>query len=209
MATAVRLDGNADTTELPNILRGSAILGVIQSVCVFAVSVINKALEGTADAALTGVVVLVGAALTIVLPGLWTKARTIEGISGAAGIGLGATVMFLILDVTILQPLGTYTNRWHEIGGHSNWWYHPVWWMAGSYLAWLGAFIMANQAAKSGKPSAGGMLGMVAVLTVACGAIAAATGFPGAGWNVPTFAIAVLPALALGTWASSLGAKQG
>jgi hypothetical protein len=209
MATAVRLDGNADTTELPNILRGSAILGVIQAVCVFAVSVINKALEGTADAALTGVVVLVGAALTIVLPGLWTKARTIEGISGAAGIGLGATVMFLILDVTILQPLGTYTNRWHEIGGHSNWWYHPVWWMAGSYLAWLGAFIMANQAAKSGKPSVGGMLGMVAVLTVACGAIAAATGFPGAGWNVPTFAIAVLPALALGTWASSLGAKQG
>lgn len=209
MATAVRLDGNADTTELPIILRGSAILGVIQSVCVFAVSVINKALEGTADAALTGVVVFVGATLTIVLPGLWTKARTIEGISGAAGIGLGATVMFLILDVAILQPLGTYTNRWHEIGGHSNWWYHPVWWMAGCYLSWLGAFIMANQAAKSGKPSVGGMLGMVAVLTVACGAIAAVTGFPGAGWNVPTFAVAVLPALALGTWASSLGAKQG
>lgn len=209
MATAVRLDGNADTTELPNILRGSAILGVIQSVCVFAVSVINKALEGTADAALTGVVVFVGAALTIVLPGLWTKARTIEGISGAAGIGLGAAVMFLILDVTILQPLGTYTNRWHEIGGHSNWWYHPVWWMAGAYLSWLGAFIMANQSAKNGAPSVVGTLGLVAVLTIACGAIAAVTGFPGAGWNVPTFAIAILPALALGTWASSLGAKQG
>ncbi len=209
MATAVRLDGNADTTELPIILRGSAILGVIQSVCVFAVSVINKALEGTADAALTGVVVFIGAALTIILPGLWTKARTIEGISGAAGIGLGATVMFLILDVAILQPLGTYTNRWHEIGGHSNWWYHPVWWMVGAYLSWLGAFIMSNQAAKSGAPSVVGALGMVAVLTVACGAIAAVTGFPGAGWNVPTFAIAILPALALGTWASSLGAKQG
>lgn len=209
MATAVRLDGNADTTELPIILRGSAILGVIQSVCVFAVSVINKALEGTADAALTGVVVFFGAALTIVLPGLWTKARTIEGISGAAGIGLGATVMYLILDVTILQPLGTYTNRWHEIGGHSNWWYHPVWWMVGCYLSWLGAFIMANQAAKKGAPSVVGTLGLVAVLTIACGAIAAVTGFPGAGWNVPTFAIAVLPALALGTWASSLGAKQG
>ena len=209
MATAVRLDSNADTTELPIILRGSAILGVIQAVCVFAVSVINKALEGTADTALTGVVVFFGAALTIILPGLWTKARTIEGISGAAGIGLGATVMYLILDVTILQPLGTYTNRWHEIGGHSNWWYHPVWWMVGCYLSWLGAFIMANQAAKRGSASIGGTLGMVAVLTVACGAIAAVLGFPGAGWNVPTFAIAVLPALALGTWASSLGTAQG
>jgi hypothetical protein len=81
--------------------------------------------------------------------------------------------------------------------------------MAGCYLSWLGAFIMANQAAKSGKGSVGGTLGMVAVLTVACGAVAAVTGFPGAGWNVPTFAIAVLPALALGTWASSLGATRG
>lgn len=209
MATAVRLDTNADTTELPIILRGSVILGVIQSVCVFAVSVVNKAMEGTADAALTGVVVFIGAALTIILPGLWTKARTIEGISGAAAIGLGATVMFLVLDVIILQPLGTYTNRWHEIGGHSNWWYHPVWWMVGCYLSWMGGYILANQTAKRGAPSVGGALGMVAVLTVACGAIAAVTGFPGAGWNVPTFAIAVLPALALGTWASSLGAKQG
>lgn len=209
MATAVRLDGNADTTELPIILRGSAILGVIQSVCVFAVSVVNKALTGTADAALTGLVVAIGAALTIILPGLWTKARSIEGISGAAGIGLGATVAYLIIDVIVLQPIGTYTNRWHEIGGHSNWWYHPVWWMVGCYLSWMGAFIMANQAAKRGAPSVGGTLGLVAVLTAACGAIAAATGFPGAGWNVPTFAIAVLPALALGTWVSSLGARQG
>lgn len=209
MATAVRLDTNADTTELPIILRGSVILGVIQTVCVFAVSVINKAMEGTADAALTGVVVFIGAALTIILPGLWTKARTIEGISGAAAIGLGATVMFLVLDVIILQPLGTYTNRWHEIGGHSNWWYHPVWWMVGCYLSWLGGYILANQTVRRGAPSVGGTLGMVAVLTAACGAIAAVMGFPGAGWNVPTFAIAVLPALALGTWASSLGAKQG
>ncbi len=208
MATAVPLGSTTDTTDLPIILRGAAILGVVQAVAVFAVSVINKALTGTADAALTGAVVAVGAALTIVLPGLWTRARTIEGISGAAAIGLGATVMFLILDVAILQPLGTYTNRWREIGGHSNWWYHPVWWMVGCYLAWMGAFIMANQAAKRGTASIGGLLGLVVVLTAACGAIAAVVGFPGAGWNVPTFAVAVLPALALGTGLSSLGTAR-
>lgn len=208
MATAVPLGNATDTTDLPIIIRGSAILGLIQAVAVFAVSVINKALTGTADAALTGIVVAVGAALTIVLPGLWTRARTIEGISGAAGIGLGATVMFLILDVTILQPIGTYTNRWHEVGGHSNWWYHPVWWMVGCYLSWMGAFIMANQAQKRGTVSVVGLLGLVAVLAAVCGALAAVTGFPGAGWNVPTFAVAVLPALALGTWLSSLGTAR-
>lgn len=208
MASAVRLDGNADTTHLPLIIRGSAILGLIQAVAVLLISVINKVIVGAMDTALTGAVIGLGAALTIVLPAGWTRARSIEGISGAAAIGLGATIMFLLIDVAILQPLGTYTNRWHEIGGHSNWWYHPVWWMAGTFLAWMGAFIFANQAARRGSASAASVLGLVAILTAVCGALAAVIGFPGAGWNLPTFAIAVLPALALGTALSSVGAAR-
>lgn len=209
MATAARLDTTTDATDVPYVVRNSVQLGLIQAVCVLVVSLINRFLEGTADHALTGVVVALGAAVTIILPGLKTRPRTIEGIAGAAGIGLGAAFTFLVVDLILLQPLHVYTNRWYEVGGGSNWWYHPVWWMVGTYLSWMGAWILANQANKNGAPSVGGALGLIAVLTAVCGAAAAALHIPLAGWNVPTFAVAVLPALALGTLISGLGAKRG
>ena len=84
-----------------------------------------------------------------------------RGDCGAAGIGLAATGVFLLLDVMLLQNIGTYTDRWYAIGGGSNWWYHPVWWMAGTFLPWMGAWILANQTARNGRPSVG-----VAFLTV-------------------------------------------
>lgn len=209
MATAARLDTPSDATEIPSVVRGAVQLGLIQAVCVFAVSLINRTLEGTADHALTAVVVALGATATILLPGLRTRPRSIEGIAGAAGIGLGATITFLVLDVILLQPLHTYTNRWHEVGGGSNWWYHPVWWMVGTYLSWMGAWILANQTNKNGAPSIAGVIGLLALLTAGFGALAAAIGFPLAGWNVPTFGVAVLPALAFGAVVSGLGAKRG
>lgn len=209
MATAARFDTTSDATEIPTILRGAIQLGLIQAACVLGVSFINRTLEGTADHALTAVVVAIGVAATMLLPGLRTRPRTIEGIAGAAGIGLGATVTFLVLDVVLLQPLHTYTNRWYEVGGGSNWWYHPVWWMVGTFIAWMGAWILANQANKRGDVSVVGALGLIAVLTAIFGALAAALQIPLAGWNVPTFAVAVLPALALGTLVSGLGAKRG
>lgn len=208
MASAVRLDDSFDTTDLRVIIRGAMLLGAIQAALVFAVSLVNRGLEGVADAALTGVLVAIGAVLCAFLPGLWTRARSIEGIGGAAGIGLGAAFMFLILDVILLQPLGTWTNRWWEVGGMSNWWYHPVWWMVSSYLSWMGAWILANQVNKRGSTSLVSAVVLVAVVTAALGAVAAVVRFPGAGWNVATFGVAILPALALGTVLSGLGAAR-
>lgn len=208
MATAVRADTGTDATDLPVIVRAAVVLGVVQAACVLLVSVINRRLTGTADVALTAVVVAAGATVTIFYPAMRTRPRTIEGIAGAAGIGLGAALMFLIIDVSLLQPFGTYTNRWREIGGGSNWWYHPTWWIVGSYLAWLGAWIFANQASKRGAPSLPLAIGLVALLASAIGTAAAALHFPGASFNVPTFAVAVLPALTLGTWISGLGAPR-
>jgi hypothetical protein len=49
---------------------------------------------------------------------------------------------------------------------------------------------------------------LVAVLTAVFGAAAAALHFPGASFNVPTFAVAMLPALTLGTWISGFGASK-
>jgi hypothetical protein len=150
MASAARINSAFDTTDVRRVVRGSIILGFVQAVCVFIVSLVNKNLAGTADHALTGIVVAIGAAITIFWPGMQTRPRTIEGIAGAAGIGLGATWAFLGFDVAILQPLHTYTNRWAEIGGFSNWWYLPVWWMVGTYLSWMGGWILSNQANRSG-----------------------------------------------------------
>lgn len=208
MATAARIDDSFDATDIRTVVRGSIILGAIQAVVVFCVSLVNRGLEGTADAALTGILVAIGAIACAFLPGFWTRARSIEGIGGAAGIGLGAAFMFLILDVILLQPLGTYTNRWWEVGGMSNWWYHPVWWMVSSYTSWMGAWILANQANRRGRMSVPAGAILLAILTVALGAVAAVLHFPGAGWNVSTFGVAILPALALGAVVSGLGARK-
>ncbi len=208
MATAVRLDDSFDTTDVRTLVRGSAILGLIQAVIVFAVSLVNRGLEGTPDAALTAILVAIGAIACAFLPGIWTRARSSEGSGGAAMIGLGAALMFLVVDVILLQPIGTYTNRWWEVGGMSNWWYHPVWWMVSSFLSWMGAWILANQANRRGSVSVAGGAVLVAILTLILGAAAAALHFPGAGWNVPTFGVAIMPALALGAIVSGLGARK-
>jgi hypothetical protein len=209
MATAVQPESGFDTTEVPLIVKSAIILGTLQAVIVFAVSLANGALEGTADATATGIIVSIGLIATITLPGTWTHARSIEGIAGAAGIGLGAAFMFLILDVILLQPLGVWTNRWYEVGGHSNWWYHPVWWMLSAFLAWQGAWNLANQSARSGSPSVPLAVVTIAVLSVIIGAIAATLGFPGAAWNVPTFMVAVLPALVAATLIGTLRSSRG
>jgi hypothetical protein len=209
MATAVHPDATFDTTTVPHIVRSAIKLGVVQAVVILAISLANRSLEGTADHAATAVLLAVGLIATIVLPGRWTHARTIEGIAGAAGIGLGAALAFLVLDVAVLQPLGTWTNRWYEVGGHSNWWYHPVWWMVGSYLAWMGAFVLANQTARRGSPSSIAAVLLIAGIAAVLAAAAATVGFPGAGWNVPTFGVAVLPALALSALVSGMGRPRG
>jgi hypothetical protein len=108
----------------------------------------------------------------------------------------------------VLQPIGTYTNRWWEVGGGSNWWYHPVWWMVSSLLSWLGAWVVANHAVRRNDDSVVMPAVLVAAFTVALGALAAILGFPGAEWHVATFAVAVLPALALSTLVSGLAGSR-
>lgn len=209
MATAVQLEGDVDNTDLQRVVRGALTLAVIQALFVVVVSVVNKTFDGTVDHVLTGILVYVGAMITIFYPGSLTRPRTIEGIAGAAGVGLGATWIFLLIDAFILQTFHVYTNRWREVGGGSIWWYLPVWWMVGTYISWMGGWILANQARKSGTSSIPGAVILVTLTSAICGSIAAATHFPGAVWNVPTFAVAVLPGLALANVVSAFGARRG
>jgi len=208
MTSAAHPVSDADHTELRHVLRSSAQLGALQAALVVAFSFASRYLEGAAELAVTGLVVVVGVAAVITLPGLWTRARTVEGVAGAAGIGLAAAAVFMVIDVVALQLGGIYTNRWLEIGGGSNWWYHPVWWMAGTYMPWMGAWVLANQTAKSGQPSPAMLVVGTLVLAAVVMAVATLVHFPGAGFGLGSFSVSVLPALALMVIVSRLGAPR-
>lgn len=208
MTSSVAARDAVDLGPTPYLVRRAVILGIIEAFIVVLFAVVTRLLDGPVEKILEAVLLVIGLAATVLLPGSWTRPRTIEGIAGAAGIGLGATVIFLLLDVSLLQPFGAYTFRWRAIGGGSNWWYHPVWWMVGTYLAWMGAFIMANQAAKRREPSIGGLVALVLMGVVIFGVLAVLIHVPGAAWSVPTFGIAVLPALALAAIITGLASRR-
>ena len=208
MATAVEVRGDVDRTDIPHIVRTSFQLGLAESVVVFLMSLASRFLAGPVETIVLAVLLLVGLAIVSGLPGIWTRARTIEGIAGAAGIGLGAAAVFLLIDVALLQPIGTYTNRWRELGGGSNWWYHPVWWMVGAYLGWMGAWFLAHQAAKGDTPSVAKLMLSSLIFAVLVGAAAVLIHFPGASWSLATFGVAFLPGIAAAVIFAGLGLRR-
>jgi hypothetical protein len=208
MTSMAELKGEYDLTQVPLIVQGAVKLGLLESICVLLFAVGSRFLDGILELVVCGVILLVGLAAVTLLPGLWTRARTIEGIAGAAGIGLAAAGVFLLVDVTLLQNVGTYTHRWYEIGGGSNWWYHPVWWMVGTFLPWMGAWIVANQTVKRGEPAPLNGFAAAVAATVLVAAIAVLIGVPGARWSLATFGVAFLPGLALATALSAVGRRR-
>ena len=206
--SAVAMRGEYDVTNVPLITSRSILLGLIEAVLIAIGGVLSRLVDGPLEFVIVGVVVLVGLAIVTLMPGIWTRARTIEGIAGAAGIGLGAAGVFLLIDVALLQPLGLYTNRWYAIGGNSNWWYHPVWWMAGTFLPWMGAFILAAQETRNGRTNPALGFGMAVAAAAVIGAAAVLVGFPGAGWNLGTFAVAFLPGVAVAALIGSMSARR-
>jgi hypothetical protein len=208
MTSTAQMKGEYDVTHVPAIVQGSVKLGLLESILVLLFALASRFLDGPLEVIIEAVILLLGLSAVTMLPGLWTRARTIEGIAGAAGIGLGATVVYLLIDVMLLQNIGTYSHRWYAIGGGSNWWYHPIWWMAGTFLPWLGAWILANQAERNGRVSVPAAFGTAVGFAVVVAVIAVLVGFPGAHWNVTTFGVAFLPGLALATVLSGLGTRR-
>lgn len=209
MHPAVEMQADHDLTGVPLIVGGAVKLGLLEAVLVLLFSLALRLLPGgPLETVVLAVILIAGLAAVTLLPGRWTRPRTIEGIAGAAGIGLGAAVVFLLTDVVLLQNIGTYTNRWLAIGGGSNWWYHPIWWMAGTFMPWMGAWILANQTAK-GRASAPVAFGTAVAFAVVTAVAAVTLGFPGAGWTLATFGVAFLPGLALAAAVSAVGARRG
>ena len=195
-----------DHTDIPHVLRAGVKLGVLQCVLIALFGVLQKRLDGVAELVICGIILFAGLAATIALPGLWTRARTIEGIAGAAGIGFASAIVFLIVDVALFQPLHLWSNRWLEIGGGANWWYHPVWWMVGTYVPWMGAWILANQTEKTGAPSPVALVLGTLLLAAVALFVAILIGIPYSRWGLGGMAVATLPALAVYAALSSIGA---
>jgi hypothetical protein len=207
MASTAEARQQYDATDVPAIVAASVKLGLLEAALVLLFSLASRFLGGVIETVVCAIIVVVGLAAVTLLPGLWTRAFTIEGIAGAAGIGLGAAVVFLLLDVILLQNIGTYSHRWRDIGGGSNWWYHPVWWMVGSFLPWMGAWILANQTARDGRPAVGMALLTAFVAAIVFAILAILLGFPGARWTLGTFAVAFLPGLVAATIGPAIGKR--
>src|SRR3954465_7004474 len=125
MTSTAESKGEYDATAVPLIVLGSIKLGLMESVLVLLFSLASRFLGGALETIICGIILLVGLAAVTMLPGLWIRPRTIEGIAGAAGVGLGATGVFLLVDVVLLQNIGTYTDRWYAIGGGGKRGDHP------------------------------------------------------------------------------------
>ncbi|MBA3445375.1 MAG: hypothetical protein H0T58_11075 [Gemmatimonadales bacterium] len=208
MSSTAELNGEYDLTRVPMIVQGAIKLGLLESILVLLFALASRFLGGIVELIVCAIILIAGLAAVTMLPGLWTRPRTIEGIAGAAGIGLAATGVFLLLDVTLLQNIGTYSNRWYQIGGGSNWWYHPVWWMVGTLLPWLGAWVLANQTVRAGRssPLTGFLMALASATLLAV--VAVLIDFPGARWSLATFGVAFLPGLVLATALSAMGKRR-
>src|SRR5690349_19902007 len=93
-------------------------------------------------------IVLAAGVAVAFLPAQWTATRSTEGIAGAAALGLFSTVVFSAIDIVLLRPFKAYPWTWDAIGGGSTWWYLPIWWMLGTFLAWTGGIVSAARAAR-------------------------------------------------------------
>ena len=72
-------------------------------------------------------------------------------IASAAAIGLWGTIVFMAIDIILLRPFKAFPWTWDAVGGGSTWWYLPIWWMLGTFLAWMGAIVTAGRAVRAGN----------------------------------------------------------
>lgn len=139
----------ADRSEFRHILLSGTWVGLVTAACVILYLVVARLLPaGILVSLLETIIVLVGAVAAAFLPGFFATSRTTQGIAGAAAIGLWGTIIFMAIDIILLRPFRAYPWTWDAVGGGSTWWYLPIWWMLGTFLAWMGALVTAGRAAR-------------------------------------------------------------
>jgi len=172
-----------DRSDFRHILMSGTKVGLVTGVSVVAFLALSRMLApGIAQAVLESLVVLLAAVLVSLLPGQWVVSRGTEGVAGAAAVGLWGTVVFMAFDIVLLRPFKAYPWTWDAIGGGSTWWYLPIWWMLGTFVAWMGGMLTAGRNAR-GSASLGQIAAPVALGAVVLAVIAKLTIIPVA-WPV-------------------------
>src|SRR5882762_4341129 len=140
-----------DRSEFRHILLSGTIVGVVTAVAVILYLVISRLLPpGIITSVLQTIIVLAGGVAAAFLPGFFAGSRTVQGVASAAAIGLWGTIVFMAIDIILLRPFKAYPWTWDAIGGGSTWWYLPIWWMLGTFLAWMGGLVTGGRAARGG-----------------------------------------------------------
>jgi hypothetical protein len=138
-----------DRSDFRNVLVSGTKVGIVTGVAVVAYLVLTRFLpSGVPRDAILSLLVLTAGVLVSLLPGEWSAARNTEGVAGAAAIGLWGSVAFSAIDIVLLRPFKAYPWTWDAIGGGSTWWYLPIWWMLGTFLAWMGGMLTAGRYAR-------------------------------------------------------------
>src|SRR5438093_11902163 len=143
----------SDRSDFRTVMVGGTQIGVLTAAAVVALLMVSRQVAaGMPQRVLEALIVLATGTAVSFLPARLTEARYVEGIAGAAAIGLWGTVVFMAFDIVLLRPFQAYPWTWDAIGGGSSWWYLPIWWMLGTFLAWMGGIVTAAQAARGEAP---------------------------------------------------------
>jgi len=183
----------ADRSEFRHILISGTIVGAAIAAAVVVFLLVAWLLPaGVLTSLLLMLIVLAGGTLAAFLPGSFATSRTVQGIASAAAIGLWGTIVFMAIDIILLRPFKAFPWTWDAVGGGSTWWYLPIWWMLGTFLAWMGAIVTAGRAVRAGNTALGG--GLAAALGLGLGGVMLMPVAAGLGFAVTLviFALIVL-----------------
>ena len=187
-----------DRTDVRTVLTGGTKVGLGTAVAVVLYLVVSKHVPagGSLRAGVEALLVLVAGTAVTFLPGRWCAARSVEGIAGAAGMGLWGAIVFSVVDIVLLRPLKAYPWTWDAVGGGSTWWYLPIWWMFATLLAWMGGILTAAAPEGSGlaRTAAPALIGGIVIAGVMrlSGLDAALPVQAGAGFAVTLPVLAVI-----------------
>lgn len=141
-----------DRSEFRHILFSGTIVGAVTAAAVISYLVVSRlSPPGIVEALLQTIVVIAAAVAATFLPASFASSRSVQGIAGAAAIGLWGTIVFMAIDIILLRPFKAYPWTWDAVGGGSTWWYLPIWWMLGTFVAWMGGIVTAGRAARGGN----------------------------------------------------------
>jgi hypothetical protein len=139
-----------DRSEFRHVLLSGTIVGAVTGVAVVLSLLVSRLPHGIVASVVLMIIVLAGGVAAAFLPGFFAASRTVQGVASAAAIGLWGTIVFMAIDIILLRPFKAFPWTWDAIGGGSTWWYLPIWWMLGTFVAWMGAIVTAGRAARGG-----------------------------------------------------------